>query len=98
MPGTPPKLNEVSEADPAGLLEEVLRLLVTRPEMVQVVSATDGQRLNLEIKVHADDADALAGRSGQTMRALRKVIEASTAKTGCRLESLNIASSAVDTS
>lgn len=60
------------------LLEYIVKKLVDAPELVEVVShATDSKDV-YEIKVGTQDIGKVIGKEGQTIRALRMLLAATT--------------------
>ena len=67
------------------LLLVLARALVDEPERVEVTSIESDARVNLELKVAPDDMGRVIGRQGRTIRAIRSVVKAASAKLGKRV-------------
>lgn len=58
--------------------------VVNQPEAVEVTETTDGRNVTLELKVAKEDLGKIIGRQGRTVRAMRIVLGAASAKTDKR--------------
>lgn len=54
--------------------------MVSRPEAVSVTESGDNQNVILELKVAKEDLGKIIGRQGRTIRAMRIVLGAASAK------------------
>ncbi len=62
------------------LIEYVIKALVDHPEQVELTE-TKGQQITiLELKVAKEDMGKVIGRHGQTVRAIRTILSAASAK------------------
>lgn len=67
-------------------LTRVLRLLVDRPDEVEVSEVRAGDSTVLEAAVDPSDVGKVLGRSGRTVRALRVLLRARGERDGSRYE------------
>lgn len=58
------------------LLEHVVRSLATKPELVTVEQTSDENGSSFEIVVDQADRGRIIGKDGQTVRALRMLVQA----------------------
>lgn len=66
---------------------ELIRLLVDKPDDVEVTEIPGGRRANvLELRVGEDDLGKVIGRQGRTARALRTLLETREDRRGVRHE------------
>lgn len=56
------------------LLEYIVKNLVTKPDAVVIDEQTDGGNINLTLAVDQSDMGIIIGKSGQTIRAIRKLL------------------------
>ncbi len=62
------------------LIEYVARALVDEPEKVSVTSVESDTSVIIELRVSAEDVGKVIGKSGQTAKALRKILSAAATK------------------
>lgn len=67
-------------------LTRVLRLMVDRPDEVEVREVREGEATVLEASVATSDIGKVLGRSGRTVRALRALLRARGEREGARYE------------
>jgi predicted RNA-binding protein YlqC (UPF0109 family) len=72
--------------DLAAALEELVRLLVDRPEEVRVTEVPGRRDTVLELRVAPEDLGKVIGRQGRTARALRTLLETRGDRRGERYE------------
>jgi uncharacterized protein len=63
-------------------LEFVIRNLVEAPEEVLVTKVEQGSKILFKIEMRRSDVGKVIGRNGQTIIAMRNLINAAAAKTG----------------
>jgi hypothetical protein len=68
------------------LIEFVARALVDRPESVQVSEISGEQTVVLELRVAKEDLGKVIGKQGRTVRAMRAILSAASAKARKRAE------------
>lgn len=56
------------------LLEFIVTSLVTKPDAVLIDEQTEGGNVNLNLTVDPQDMGLIIGKSGQTIRAIRKLL------------------------
>ncbi len=56
------------------LLEYILKNLVSKPEEVEVKSLDGDNSIDFSVKVAQDDMGMVIGKSGQTIRSIRKLL------------------------
>ena len=56
------------------LVDYIIKQLVTNPDEVSVEEETGDGSVNLIIHVHPDDMGIVIGKSGQTIKAIRKIL------------------------
>jgi hypothetical protein len=56
------------------LLEYIAKNLVTKPEAVSIDEQSDNGNVNLTLSVDPSDMGLIIGKSGQTIRAIRKLL------------------------
>ncbi|TSC87438.1 MAG: hypothetical protein G01um10147_615 [Microgenomates group bacterium Gr01-1014_7] len=56
------------------LLEYVVKNLVTKPDSVAIDEQTEAGNINLTLSVDPSDMGIIIGKSGQTIRAIRKLL------------------------
>lgn len=56
------------------LLNFIVTNLVTKPESVQIDEQTEAGNVNLNLTVDPQDMGIIIGKSGQTIRAIRKLL------------------------
>lgn len=57
-------------------LEAVIRLIVDRPDAVEIEEVWDDRSCIFELRVDSDDLGKVIGRQGRTARSLRTLLEA----------------------
>lgn len=62
------------------LIEYIAKALVDEPEKVQVSANETDTSIIVELRVSADDVGKVIGKSGQTAKALRKILSAAATK------------------
>jgi predicted RNA-binding protein YlqC (UPF0109 family) len=74
-----------------GLVEYLVRSLVSQPEEVLLASRESENTIYMELKVHPDDMGRIIGRDGSTINAIRTVLQAAAAshKKRARLDVLS---------
>lgn len=60
------------------LIEYVVKRLVDAPELVEIISNSTDSKESFEIKVGTQDIGKVIGKEGQTIRALRMLLAATT--------------------
>ena len=68
------------------LIEYLARALVDRPDEVQVTEIAGEQTVVLELRVAKDDLGKVIGKQGRTVKAMRSLLSAATAKLRKRAE------------
>lgn len=58
------------------LAEYLIKSIVERPDQVVVEENTEGDFVSLFVKTHPDDLKIVIGRHGQTIRAIRHLLNA----------------------
>lgn len=56
------------------LLEYIVKNLVQKPEAVKIEEAKNNGEVNLNLTVDPEDMGLIIGKSGQTIRAIRKLL------------------------
>lgn len=56
------------------LLEYIVKNLVTKPDTVNIDEQNDNGTINLTLSVDPSDMGIIIGKSGQTIRAIRKLL------------------------
>ncbi len=56
------------------LLDYMVKSLVSKPDEVQITEETEGDSVNLTLSVSPEDMGMVIGKSGQTIRAIRKLL------------------------
>ena len=65
------------------LVEHIAKSLVTQPEEVNVVVASeDNKNINLELRTAPDDMGKVIGKQGRIAKAMRTVLKAAANKEG----------------
>lgn len=65
------------------LVEHIAKSLVTQPEEVNVVVASeDSKNINLELRTAQDDMGKVIGKQGRIAKAMRTVLKAAANKEG----------------
>lgn len=59
------------------LLDYIVKSLVSKPEAVKIEQTSDNQSVNFSLTVDPDDMGMIIGKSGQTIKAIRKLLIAS---------------------
>lgn len=67
-------------------LEYVLKNLVDAPELVSVQQVSHSGRTVLEVRVRPSDVGKVVGKQGQTIAAIRSVINAAASRYGGKVE------------
>ena len=62
------------------LIAYIAGSMVNQPEAVEVTEAVDGRNVTLRLKVAKEDIGKIIGRQGRTIRAMRVVLGAASAK------------------
>ncbi len=65
-------------------LEYVVKGLVQNPDEVSVIPVERSGQTIFELRLNAADAGRVIGRQGQTINAIRTLLQAGSAKTGLR--------------
>ena len=70
------------------LVEHMAKSLVTNPQAVEVIAKENGDNLELNLKVAAEDMGKVIGKQGRIAKAMRVVLKAVAAREGkkCNLE------------
>ena len=63
-----------------GLIEEMAKALVDKPEEVEVTEIEGEQTTVVELKVAKDDLGKIIGKQGRTARSLRTIVGAASTK------------------
>lgn len=58
------------------LLEYLVKSLVGKPEAVEITEEDQGETINFNLVVATDDMGMIIGKSGQTIRSIRKLLVA----------------------
>lgn len=66
-------------------LEFVIGSLISHKDQVSITQSQEGSRLIFDVQLHADDVDALIGRHGHTVKALRNVMAAAAVRDDLRV-------------
>lgn len=56
------------------LLDYIVKNLVTKPDNVSIDEESNGGNVNLTLTVDPEDMGLIIGKSGQTIRAIRKLL------------------------
>ncbi len=56
------------------LLEYIIKSLVSKPEAVQISEETEDDTVNFNLSVAPEDMGMVIGKSGQTIRSIRKIL------------------------
>ncbi|MGF1573192.1 MAG: KH domain-containing protein [Sumerlaeia bacterium] len=75
MPEESPDTNELRE-----LIEYVAKALVDDPDKVQAKAVVGDTSIIIELHVSPEDVGKVIGKSGQTAKALRKILSAAATK------------------
>lgn len=67
------------------LVEYIVKQLVTNPDAVSVEETTDGTSVNLLLKVDNADMGIVIGKSGQTIKSIRKLLLVKAISDGVRV-------------
>ncbi len=67
-------------------LNFVLRRLASRPDEVFVMHAGEGDKTVFTIRAPRSDMPRIIGKRGQTIHAMRGLLNAAAAKQGCRVK------------
>ncbi len=62
------------------LVEEIVKLLVDKPEEVGVTEVAGEQAVILELKVAKEDLGKVIGKQGRTAKAMRTILSAASTK------------------
>ena len=68
------------DPDLKDLIEFIAKALVDDPENVHVEAVESETSVIIDLKVHPDDVGKVIGKSGQTAKALRKILSAAATK------------------
>jgi len=66
-------------------LEFVIGSLITHRDQVSITQTQDGNRLVFDVLLHPDDVEALVGRHGHTVKALRNLMAAAAQRENLRV-------------
>lgn len=66
------------------LIVNLVRLLVDQPDKIRVAERREGNLTVLELKVAEDDYGKVIGKQGATVKAIRSLLSAASAKKGLR--------------
>lgn len=66
-------------------LEFVIGSLITHKDQVSITQSRDGNRLLFDVLLHEDDVNALIGRHGHTVKALRNLMAAAALRDDLRV-------------
>jgi predicted RNA-binding protein YlqC (UPF0109 family) len=72
-------------AELENLLLVLARSLVDEPDKVEVSGTETDSRVDLELRVAAEDMGKIIGRQGRAIRAVRTVVKAASVKLGKRV-------------
>ncbi|KKS70063.1 hypothetical protein A3A14_02140 [Candidatus Daviesbacteria bacterium RIFCSPLOWO2_01_FULL_43_38] len=56
------------------LLDYIVKSLASKPDAVQITEETEGDTVNLSLSVAPEDMGMVIGKSGQTIRSIRKLL------------------------
>jgi len=68
------------ESELKDLIEFVAKALVDAPDLVNVTAVESDTSVIIELRVSPDDVGKVIGKSGQTAKALRKILSAAATK------------------
>jgi predicted RNA-binding protein YlqC (UPF0109 family) len=66
-------------------LEYVIGSLITHKDQVSITQSQEGNRLIFDVMLHPEDVDALIGRQGHTVKALRNLMAAAAIRSDLRV-------------
>ena len=66
-------------------LEFVIGSLITHRDRVSITQSREDQKIIFDVLLHPDDVDALIGRHGHTLKALRNVMAAAAVRDDLRV-------------
>lgn len=64
------------------LIEYIAKSLVEHPEAVIVTESASGNRVRLELKVHAEDMGRVIGKSGRVANSIRTLLRVAAERQG----------------
>lgn len=67
------------------LIEYIVKQLVTKPDEVKIEESQDEGGLVLHLKVDQEDMGIIIGKSGQTIKSLRKILAVRAMNDGSRV-------------
>lgn len=67
------------------VLVEIVKPIVTKPDEVKVEENTSGSDVLLQLSVSPEDMGKVIGRHGKIAKAIRTVMKAAAASSGCRV-------------
>ncbi len=62
------------------LIERIVQSLVDNPEQVEIYEIKGGKTIIFELKVAKEDIGKVIGKQGRTVRAIRTILDAASAK------------------
>lgn len=62
------------------LLDYIVKQIVSKPEEVEITETSNGNNVDLVVKVASDDLGAVIGKSGKVANAIRSVVRTSAKK------------------
>lgn len=65
---------EITELNPAGYLESLLKPLLGKPDCLRVDSQTDDRGVFLILEVDPTDMGRIIGKNGETARSFRRLV------------------------
>jgi predicted RNA-binding protein YlqC (UPF0109 family) len=66
-------------------LEYVIGSLITHKDQVSITQSQEGNRLLFDVLLHPEDVNALVGRHGHTVKALRNLMAAAAVRDDLRV-------------
>jgi len=73
-------MSEYQEPELKALIEYIAKALVDDPENVSVTAVESDTSVIIELRVKPEDVGKVIGKSGQTAKALRKILSAAATK------------------
>ena len=80
QPSNPPANSEVAKQIVCDLVHCIAERLVDNPDEVQISSASGETSTIIELKVNKDDMGKVIGSQGKTIKAIRQILTAVSAK------------------